>query len=180
MKNIIFSLLLLSCSNQAFADQEDVIINGLTIGIDCEYNMPLTLDPDWDASQAEIIRRAAKQWEDTLGINIGELKYNSKNCGYPNENNWIKGCIVKGKSFNNIGCKFIKGIMFCQDNKGIIIFTDSVGNNILEAIALHEIGHYIGMSHIPFSECVMSQYGITNKVTKEDVLFYNRSCKKGI
>lgn len=158
----------------------EIIIYGVSYGGNCDLTkMPtLVLDPDWTKEEVDIIKSAAKQWEDAVGINFGKLEYSNTDCDLPDTQSFVKGCIVKTTSSTNL-CKFVDDNVDCgKSKKAIYIFVDNTKLSHLEETVAHELGHWTGLNHPNADGYLMSVYPYedASRLTSKDIELYEETC----
>jgi predicted Zn-dependent protease len=171
--NIAFSLFLVNCSIVT-TQSEDFL--GVAYGGNCDLGkMPtLVIDPDWSEDQSNKIRAGAKQWEDAVGVDFGNLDISKVDCGIPNEN-WVKGCIARANNMNDVCVYDSKDGFKCVKAKGAGIVIGKTSPD-LQQVAAHEFGHWIGIGHINNSMALMYPNQGQDELTDIDINEYDKVC----
>jgi hypothetical protein len=137
-------------------------------------NFPLIIDPDFNNDEANKIREGAKYWEDAVGIDLGVLSISDINCS---RDFAVPGCIIRSDRFlqNDI-----------KDYPEIFLYMDNIinGNFPINKIVAHEIGHYIGISHVDNDQSIMyfaTESGqVENyQISEFDIELYEQVCIYG-
>jgi hypothetical protein len=134
----------------------------------------LFLDPSWTSEEQEVIRSAAREWKNAIGIDLGELPVNDLCVWSP----YVEGagnCIIRAdRSYTE---------EIPSDN--IRLYHDTLCEydvnyiRMLRVVALHEIGHWIGIGHLDDSDALMNAefVGLDSSITNDDINLYEETCE---
>lgn len=133
---------------------------------------PLRIDPAWNEQEQKALSLAVDEWKKAIGIDLGDLPI-SDECKWNPYIEMPKNCITKAdRLYSND---------FSSDT--IRIYNDAMcdvyGSEYLEAltaVAIHEMGHWIGMDHLATKDGIMFERLAYFNITQSDIDFYEESC----
>lgn len=139
--------------------------------VDCSLyqRAPLVLDPTWDEQTAEYLRSAAQWWEDAVGVDLGDLPYAETDCSRQAP---VAGCIMALDAMAD-GDEDLPGVIIYVER---LISYDGGSWPLLELVTAHEIGHYLGVGHIPSGVMQRELTEVYRGLTDADILAYETAC----
>lgn len=132
---------------------------------------PLSIDPRWDSETAELIREAARWWEDAVGVDLGELPTAAEPCEREAR---VAGCIARRDVH-----------VHRADTRpaGIDVYVDTIrahggGYDTLQRVVAHEVGHWIGIGDHADSGVMATGVGVSwsGELTDVDIKAYETEC----
>lgn len=131
---------------------------------------PLVLDPSWDSRTAELIREAARWWEDAVGVDLGAMPVADTDCTLESE---TPGCIVRlDRAVSGTRVAGIHLYVGTMHDEGL-------GWRALMHVTAHEVGHWIGIHHHTESGVMAASFDPSVQrtgLTDADVAAYEAAC----
>lgn len=140
----------------------------------------MVIDPDFTDEEVEQIRQGIKLWEDTIGVDLGEVVISEQDCSRYTK---IKTCIVKieDEGLYVINATENDSRDYESTHNQIHLYVNSFyyfyDMSYLSGLVAHEVGHYLNLSHT--KNGLMAAGGaftLPITITDVDLLEYSEKC----
>jgi len=133
----------------------------------CDFTRP-TIDPRFDESQRAAIRSAARQWEEAVGVDLGPLPAAEESC-VPAV---TPACIALGDA--SAPAPYTDARAY----EGIVLYPSRISDfdQSFELVAMHELGHYIGVAGHGTAGIMRPHVPLPDRVCQVDIDLFEAYC----